>query len=249
MPPRCSGMPRRPRTDLAGFPLHLIQRGNNRESCFLTDDDRALYLHWLGHALREFAVELHAWVLMGNHVHLLLTPSAPERASRVMQSLGRRYVRHFNRRYGRSGTLWEGRFRACAVHAEEYFLTCMRYIELNPVRAGMAVDPGTYRWSSYRRNALGLADPLLAEHPLYTRLGASPAGRQHAYRDLFRGRLEDDFLADIRAATAFGHLLASREFRKITEAARGVRLGPATIGRPRKRLSVIHNTVLSTPEA
>lgn len=239
-------MPRRPRTDLAGFPLHLIQRGNNRESCFLTDDDRALYLHWLGHASREFEVELHAWVLMDNHVHLLLTPSAPEWASRLMQALGRRYVRYFNHRHGRSGTLWEGRFRACAVHAEGYLLACMRYIELNPVRAGMTGDPGGHRWSSYRRNALGLADPLLTEHPLYTRLGASPTARQRAYCDLFGERLEDASLANIRTATASGHLLASQEFRKEVEAARGVRLGPAAIGRPRTRLAVGEKGKLST---
>ena len=236
-------MPRRPRTDLAGFPLHLIQRGNNRAACFMSDGDRSAYLQWLGRYACEYGIALHAWVLMDNHVHLLLTPPAPECASRLMQALGRRYVRYFNHRYQRSGTLWEGRFRACAVHADAYLLTCMRYIELNPVRAGMTGAPGVHRWSSYRSNALGLADSLLTEHPLYTGLGASPAGRQHAYRNLFRERLEDASLACIRTATASGHLLASQGFRKEIEAARGVRLGPAAIGRPRKRkrMAVLEN--------
>ena len=228
-------MPRRPRSDLAGFPLHLIQRGNNRSACFFTDKDRAAYLLWLGRYAERLMIAIHAWVLMGNHVHLLLSSPTPAHASRLMQALGRRYVRYINDAHTRSGTLWEGRFRACAVHAEDYLLACMRYIELNPVRAGMAGEPGAYPWSSYARNALGLGDPLLTEHPLYTGLGASPTDRQGAYRELFRGHVNEATVTEIRIATASGHLLASEESRKEIEAARGVLLGPAPIGRPRKR--------------
>ncbi len=228
-------MPRRPRSDLAGFPLHLIQRGNNRSACFFSDADRAAYLQWLGRYAARFGIEVHAWVLMGNHVHLLITAPAPSHASRLMQTLGRRYVRYVNDAHGRSGTLWEGRFRACAVHAEDYLIACMRYIELNPVRAGIVSDPGAYRWSSYGGNAVGLADLLLTHHPLYTGLGASLAERQSRYRELFRVHLDDAELTDIRAATVSGHLLASESARKEIEAARGLRLGPAPIGRPRKR--------------
>ncbi len=227
-------MPRRPRSDLTGFPLHLIQRGNNRLACFFSANDHVAYLHWLDRYARRLGVALHAWVLMSNHVHLLLTPPSPAHASRLMQALGRRYVRYVNLTYRRSGTLWEGRFRACAVHAEDYLLSCMRYIELNPVRAGMVADPGDYRWSSYRQNGLGLADPMLTEHPLYTDLGETSPSRQAAYRSLFRAQLEESALAGIRVATASGHLLAGEQFRKEIEAARGVLLGPAPRGRPRK---------------
>lgn len=226
-------MPRRPRSDLAGFPLHLIQRGNNRSPCFFSDADRAEYLLWLGRYARRFAVAVHAWVLMGNHVHLLATPPSPAHASRLMQALGRRYVRYVNELHGRSGTLWEGRFRACAVHGEDYLLACMRYIELNPVRAGLSRSPDEYAWSSYRGNALGRADPLLTEHPLYTGLGATLAERCDAYRQIFAGHVSNAELTEIRAATASGYLLANQGSRRKLESERGRLLGPAPIGRPR----------------
>jgi len=227
-------MPRRLRTDLAGFPLHVIQRGHNRSACFLTVGDRATYLFWLGRYAARFGIAIHAWALMTNHVHVLLTPPSTVHASRLMQILGRRYVRYFNDTHMRSGTLWEGRFRACAVHAEDYLLTCMRYIELNPVRAGIAGDAGTYPWSSYHRNALGQSDPLVTEHLLYTGLGTSLLERQARYRDLFLGGIDAAALTDIRVATASGHLLAVKRIRKEIEAARGLRLGPALRGRPPK---------------
>lgn len=227
-------MPRRPRSDLSGFPLHLIQRGNNRSACFFSDADRSAYLHWLGRYAEPLGVALHAWVLMSNHVHLLLTAPSPAHVSRLMQTLGRRYVRYFNQLHQRSGTLWEGRYRACAVHAEDYLLGCMRYIELNPVRAGMVDDPGAHPWSSYRRNALGQADRLVTEHSLYSALGNSTGERRGAYRDLFRTHMDESTLAEIRAATCSGHLLAVERHRKEIEAARGLLLGPAPIGRPRK---------------
>lgn len=226
-------MPRRPRSDLAGFPLHLIQRGNNRSACFFTGADRVEYLLWLGRYASRFAVAIHAWVLMDNHVHLLVTPPTPGHASRLMQALGRRYVRYVNESYDRSGTLWEGRFRACAVHSEDYLLVCMRYIELNPVRAGLARSPDEYRWSSYRGNASGRADPLLTEHPLYTGLAAAPAERLIAYRQLFAEHIGDPELAEIRGATTSGHLLASEKSRRNFETERGRLLGPAPIGRPK----------------
>ncbi|MSP97508.1 MAG: transposase [Betaproteobacteria bacterium] len=227
-------MPRRPRSDLAGFPLHLIQRGNNRAACFFSDADRTAYLHWLGSHAARLDIKVHAWVLMTNHVHLLITVPSPAHASRLMQALGRSYVRYVNRAYARSGTLWEGRFHACAVHAEGYLLACMRYIELNPVRAGLTSDPGAYPWSSNRRNALGQSDALLSEHPLYTGLGATSADRQVAYRDLFHGHFDEAALIDIRGATTAGHLLAGEPFRRQIERVLGRRLGPAPRGRPRK---------------
>lgn len=229
-------MPRRPRSDLAGFPLHVIQRGNNRSACFFSDADRAAYLHWLERYSQKMEIEIHAWVLMGNHVHLLLTAPTPAHVSRLMQSLGRRYVRRINEAQSRTGTLWEGRFRACAVHAEDYLLACMRYIESNPVRAGVAASPGDYRWSSFRSNGLGINDSLITEHSLYRRLGVAPANRQIAYKALFRTQFDEVELAGIRKATASGHLLATERSRKGIESMRGVLLGPARIGRPGERV-------------
>jgi putative transposase len=202
-------MPRPRRSDLAGFPLHVIQRGNNRSACFLSDTDRAAYLHWLGRYAAMLKVDLHAWVLMGNHVHLLLTPPTPAHASKLMQALGRQYVPHVNAKYERTGTLWEGRFKACAVHAESYLIACMRYIELNPVRAGLAASPGDYRWSSFGRNALGFADCLVTEHPVYRGLGESPVDRQATYLELFRTQMDEISLARIRQATHSGRLITS----------------------------------------
>lgn len=227
-------MPRRLRTDLAGFPLHLIQRGNNRADCFVSDTERKAYLRWLALHAGQLDIVVHAWVLMTNHVHLLVTPPAPEAVSQLMQTLGRRYVRYFNETHERSGTLWEGRYRACAVHAEGYLLACMRYIELNPVRAGLVAYPAEYRWSSCRANAFGYADPLLTRHSLYDRLGQSPAERQEAYCELLGIPVTESTLADIRSATGSGHLLATAAVRNRLESAMGLRLGPAQRGRPKR---------------
>lgn len=148
-------MTRLPRICLPRIPQHVIQRGNNRQACFGSEEDFAAYAHWLDEYARKFRVAIHAWVFMSNHVHLLLTPETENGVSRLMQALGRHYVRYFNYTYRRSGTLWEGRFKSCVVEAESYLLTCQRYVELNPVRAGMVEAPGDYTWSSFRANGLG----------------------------------------------------------------------------------------------
>jgi putative transposase len=134
---------------------HIIQRGTNRQPCFASDEDFVAYSHWLDECARKYAVSIHAWVFMANHVHLLMTPSTSDGVSKLMQTLGRYYVRYFNNTYRRTGTLWEGRFKSCVVDEENYLLVCQRYIELNPVRAGMVSAPEGYRWSSYRANGLG----------------------------------------------------------------------------------------------
>lgn len=152
-------MPRRTRVHLDGVPLHIVQRGYNREPCFFCEDDYASYLYWLGKALDETGCALHAYVLMTNHVHLLLTPRKAAAVPRLIISLGRRYVQYINRTYRRTGTLWDSRYKSSCVQAEPYLLQCQRYIELNPVRAAMVDDPGHYRWSSYRSHALGQTDP------------------------------------------------------------------------------------------
>lgn len=148
-------MPRRPRIYLDGVPLHIVQRGHNRQPCFFPDADYVAYLEWLGDAARHTGCQLHAYALMTNHVHLLLTPGDAQAVPRLMVALGRRYVPYVNAAYQRSGTLWEGRYKSSLIQSESYLLACMRYIELNPVRAGICPDPAHYRWSSYRANALG----------------------------------------------------------------------------------------------
>ena len=145
-------MPRRPRIKLAGLPQHVVQRGINREPCFFAEEDYHSYLHWLQKAAADWHCAIHAYVLMTNHVHLLVSPETEPALAKLMQSVGRRYVQYINRSYKRSGSLWEGRYKSSVIQAETYLLTCMRYIELNPVRAGMVQDPGQYRWSSYRHN-------------------------------------------------------------------------------------------------
>jgi putative transposase len=150
---------------------------------------------------------------MTNHVHLLITPHSEHAIARLLQSVGRRYVRYFNTRYRRTGTLWEGRYRAALVDSDRYLLACYRYIELNPVRSGQVPHAGDYRWSSYGANALGVSDPLVDPHPLYTALGGDPERRRLAYRALFMTPFEESTVAQIREATTRGWPLGNRRFR------------------------------------
>ncbi|HEX5757083.1 MAG TPA: transposase [Arenimonas sp.] len=230
-------MPRQPRLDLANIAQHIVQRGNDRQPCFFTDIDRLRYLDELREiVLAEQGCRIHAFVLMTNHVHLLLTPSQAGQIARVMQALGRRYVRFVNDRYRRSGTLWEGRrYKSCMVDSDTYLLRCMRYIELNPVRAGMSSWPGDYAWSSYTTNALGAASTLIQPHPAYAALGADAPTRQTAYRTLVAEAISADELESIRLNLQPQHALGSTRFRQAIEAQLARRAGPAKIGRPRKR--------------
>ena len=219
---------------LPGQPLHVIQRGNNRGAVFFTGDDRARYRAWLAEAAAANGLAVHAYVLMTNHVHLLATPRAPDSLPRTMQSLGRRYVRHINAIHGRTGTLWEGRYRAAPIDSEAYFLGCCRYIELNPVRAGMVKHPRDYPWSSYPAHGEGAADPLLLDHPLLRALGRDPAERQKAYRALFRAALDADFIEALRAATNGGWAFGGARFQRRIAKATGRRVAPLPPGRPRR---------------
>ena len=230
-------MPRRPRLKLAGIPMHVIQRGNNRSACFFAEDDYQFYLDHLGEACQKYAVELHAYVLMTNHVHLLMTPKNGEGPSQVMKQLGQRYVQYVNRTYQRSGTLWEGRFRSCLVGEEDYFLGCHRYVELNPVRAGMVEHPGAYRWSSYGHNAQGLGNAWIRPHTLYIGLGRNPQSRQEAYRELFRHHLDAGLVDQIRTATNGGFVLGTERFQKAIAATLGRRTWRGSPGRPVKSAS------------
>jgi putative transposase len=215
-------------------PQHIIQRGNNRAAIFFNPEDYALYRRWLGEAAVAHGCAIYAYVLMTNHVHILAAPRDPGSIPRTLQSLGRRYVAHINRRDGRSGTLWEGRYRATAIDTDAYFLACCRYIELNPVRAGIVRHPREYRWSSWRQHASGASDPLLTEHALYGALGTTPAERQSSYRALFRTALDPDFVAALRRATNTGWALGAPEFQSRLAEATGRRTAPRPPGRPRK---------------
>ena len=228
-------MPRTGRFFLPDQPLHVIQRGNDRQRIFFSDRDYARYRDWLMAAAAEYGCAIHAYVLMTNHVHLLATPERADSVPRTLQSLGRRYVRFVNRARRRTGTLWEGRYRAAPIDSEAYFLACMRYIELNPVRARMVAHPRDYRWSSYAAHAHGAPDAALSEHGLYRRLGASPAERQRDYRALFRAALDADFVDALRRATNGGWALGGDRFKRRLAKALGRRVEPLPPGRPPKR--------------
>ena len=205
-------MPRRARLKVAGLPMHIVQRGNNRGPCFVADSDRLVYLALLEERAALFECAVHAYVLMSNHVHLLLTPSRPEGASRLMKHLGQEYVQYVNRSHSRTGSLWEGRFRSSPVDTEGYLIRCYRYIEMNPVRAGMTTRPGEYPWSSYRVNAWGRASTLVSPHSSYLALGATQSARLRAYERLFDEPLAQAHVEEIRAAVNGGFVLGSDDF-------------------------------------
>ena len=225
-------MPRRSRFNLADVPQHIIQRGNNHHATFFAEDDYRLYLDRLHDAACKYDCSIYAYVLMTNHVHLLASARRSYGLSLMMQYVGRYFVRYINRVYRRSGTLWEGRFRASLVDTEIYFLRCCRYIECNPVRAGMVLAPENYVWSSYPCHAFGAPDKLVATHEQYERLGRTPEDRQQAYRELFRGELDADDLAEIRNTVNSGWPLGSNRFKDEIESALKCDARPPRRGRP-----------------
>jgi putative transposase len=205
-------MPRHPRIHLEGIPQHVVQRGHNCAPCFFENEDYDYYLHWLGKALRENACSLHAYVLMTNHVHLLLSSTHIDDVAKLFMSVGRHYVQFVNKKYGRSGTLWEGRYRSSMVDTETYVMNSYRYIELNPVRARMVDHPEQHLWSSYRANALGEYNPLITAHEQYHQLAPDAEARQAAYRELFNGHLPHDVLTAIRNGIRYGKPVGNPDF-------------------------------------
>lgn len=205
-------MSRLPRLVVAGAPLHLIQRGNNRSATFFSAEDYGRYGAVLFEASQRYGCAIHAYVLMTNHVHLLLTPRDSRGPARMMQAVGRTYVRYFNERYERTGTLWEGRYRSTIVDSEGYLLACARYIELNPVRARMVEDPSQYYWSSHRHNAYGQPDPLVTQHAVIQALDNGSGIRREAYRALFEQELDLSAVDAIRRATNRGTALGGTPF-------------------------------------
>ena len=210
-------MPRISRQCPIGLPVHVIQRGNNRQACFAANSDLKAYAYWLREGAKKFGVDIHAWVFMTNHVHLLLTPTAEMAVSQLMQYVGRFYVRFFNFQYQRTGTLYEGRFKSSIVQTREYLLACQRYIELNPVRAGMVTDPADYAWSSYRAHALGCAVKMWTPHTEYLALGCNQKSRSRAYRALFRTALAQERISEIRHAANIGLALGTDKYKKEVE--------------------------------
>lgn len=226
-------MPRRSRIVLPDTPLHIIQRGNNRQACFYTNNDYLLYLEWLEEYANLSECSIHAYTLMTNHAHLLLTPHREDSASLLMKRLGQRYVQYINHSYHRSGTLWEGRFRSCIAQEANYILNCYRYIELNPVRANMVKHPLKYRWSSYRANAQGETSTLITPHDIYKGLGCDDDHRRKNYRNLFQHQISPDMLNDIRAATNGNFALGSNKFKARISSTLNRRVTPGKSGRPR----------------
>ena len=227
-------MARLARAALPGIPQHVTQRGNNRQACFFVEEDFTVYLDHLKHYAEQYQVFVHAYVLMTNHVHLLLTPKTKEGVSSLMQALGRYYVRYINQSYRRSGTLWEGRFKSSLVDSENYFLIVSRYIELNPVRAGMVDSPADYRWSSYHGTALGREISLLTPHDIYLALGRTAAERQTAYTALFSDTMPAYTLEGIRNATNKACILGCERFKTEVEQQLGRRVQAGSHGGDRK---------------
>jgi putative transposase len=227
-------MPRPTRIDIPGIPQHVIQRGNDRQPCFFADADYLRYRTDLREiALRE-GCAIHAYVLMTNHVHLLVTPGSQGAIGRMMQSLGRRYVRSVNDRYHRTGTLWEGRYKACPVEDGTYLMHCHRYIELNPLRAAMVTDPADYPWSSHRCNTSGTCDPLISHHRSYLSISRDPDERRARYRAFVMETVSAHELDAIRGHVQRQHAFGTSRFREAIEAQLGRPAGPRKIGRPRK---------------
>jgi putative transposase len=194
---------------MAGLPLHVVQRGVNRQQCFFSEADYSTYLKFLREFSARFRCSLHAYCLMTNHVHLLLTPEAPSSCALMMKNLGQQYVQRLNRRLERTGTLWEGRFKSGIVQSEAYVLACYRYIELNPVRAGIVSSPADYRWSSYSSNALGMPSGLLRSHPAYEALALDEPRRKSAYRLLCEDAPPSPVVEEIRRATRLGYAMGT----------------------------------------
>ena len=200
-------MARRRRCFVEGMSWHITQRGVDRGPIFRTTSDYTVFLAVLRQECQRCDLSVHSYALMGNHVHVLATPASPRSLPDTMQGLGRWYVPFFNARYHRKGTLWEGRYRPALVHDERYWLSCMRYIELNPVRAGIVERPEQYQWSSYAHHAFGKYDPLITEHPLYSGLGATADIRQITWQQFCGQPIAPDQLDALRKAIRSGILI------------------------------------------
>jgi len=225
-------MARLPRLTVPGYPHHIIQRGNNRQAIFVTSEDRLRLLALLGEYAAQFRVAIHAYVLMDNHVHLLATPETADGLPKMMQAVGRSYVRYFNDRQGRTGTLWEGRYRCTLIESDRYLLACMVYIDLNPVRAGMVAQAREHPWSSHRHYIGQSTDKLITPHPLVWALGNTPFAREAAYADLVHAGVAADQQAALTDATLGGWALGGPTFVADLQKQTARRTSQMRAGRP-----------------
>ncbi len=227
-------MARLPRLVIPNQPHHVIQRGNDRQLIFRDTSDYCAFLAWLREAAKQFKVAIHAYALMSNHLHLLVSPSDQQGLGRMMQWVGRHYVPYFNRKYARVGTLWQGRYRATVIDSERYFMTCSRYIELNPVSAGITHNPADYPWSSYNHHVGIKSDPLITDHSLYWALGNTPFQREAAYKELVEQALTPEEIEMLNKTTWKGGVLGSEQFQMALERQANRRVRAAKRGRPFK---------------
>ncbi|MBS1255596.1 MAG: hypothetical protein MAG581_01405 [Deltaproteobacteria bacterium] len=225
-------MARLQRATPAGIPVHLLQRGNNSQACFNNSGDFSAFLWWLREYSEKFEVEIHAWALMENHYHLLCTPQTDAGLSRMIQAIGRQYVRYFNSQNQRTGTLWEGRFRSCLVQPEQYLLDVYRYIEMNPIRTALVSQPADYSWSSFQINAFGKPSALCKPHAEYLKLGETKAERAEKYQAKCENDLNDKMLDEIRNSTNKGLAIGDESFKIEVEKMTGRRLRALKSGRP-----------------
>ncbi|MES2323223.1 MAG: transposase [Pseudomonadota bacterium] len=213
--------------------MHIVQRGNNRCQCFFERSDYLVYLDMLQDAAEDGECKIHAYVLMSNHIHLLVSPATATSSARMMKSIGERYVQYFNRRYARFGTLWQGRYRSCLVQDERYFLVCQRYIELNPVRAAIVRKPEDYEWSSYRKNAHGIASKIVTPYIAYETIAATDDARHESYRALVREAIDAEDLNLIRRSTNQNTVFGNAQFTEVISRLSGHQLFVKTP--PRRR--------------
>ena len=225
-------MARLPRLTLPGYPHHVIQRGNNRQAIFVVPSDRQTLLDLLEENAAKFGVAIHAYVLMGNHFHLLATPQSTDGLPQMMQAVGRRYVRLFNDSQGRTGTLWEGRYKSTVIQTDRYLLACMAYIDLNPVRAGLATNAADYPWSSYGHHVGARTDKLVTPHPLYWELGNTPFAREAAYADLVRAGVTAQQQTDLTQSALHGWALGGSDFVTDLQKKTERRVTKGSAGRP-----------------
>jgi putative transposase len=228
-------MARLPRLTLPDYPHHIILRGNNRQPIFAGSSDYEKLLGLLDEYSKQFRVAIHAYVLMSNHLHLLATPASDDGVPQLMQALGRSYVRYFNNRQGRTGTLWEGRYKSTLIQAERYLLACMVYIDLNPVRAGMVGDPADYPWSSHLHYIGRRSDRLITPHPLYWELGNTPFARDAAYRELVHAGIGSSQERALTDSTLRGWALGEQDYVADLQRRTVRRLSKGRPGRPKKR--------------
>lgn len=228
-------MARLPRLVIPLQPHHIVQFGVDRQTIFREPDDYSIFLNWLREAAKQYKVAIHAYVLMPSHLHILATPTDSEGLARMMQWVGRHYVPYFNRKYSRSGTLWQGRFKATVIDAATYLLMCSRYIEVNPVRSGIVMNPGDYAWSSYAHHIGARHDPLITDHAQYWALGNTPFERDAAYKHLAEQALTSKQMEELKETANKGWVLGSESFKVGLETQLNRQVRPKKRGRPAKK--------------